>query len=207
MLKHTCLLLAVLLTLAAGTNTVLGQGADRIAFVNMDQVFNEYEETKKFDARLKELADDVKAENDEMVAELEEMGEEFSQLKDEISDPALSDEARKRKRAEAEEMLLALREKQVEIQKFQEERRKELDDQGRRMRERIVKKINRVVKDYAEEKKFFAVIDSSGNTLNQIPVVIFSVPRADVTKDIIDLLNAGRGDDVLDDESDAEEAE
>lgn len=209
MLKRILMLPAFLVAFAAWPAAVHAQNADRIVFVNMDEVFNDYYETKKYDASLKELADDVKAENDEMVAELEEMGEGLNALKDEIDDPTLSDDARKRKRAEAEEKFLALREKQLEIKQFQDERRKELDDQGKRMRERIVKKINRVVKDYAAEKNLFAVIDSSGNSLNQIPVVVFSVARADVTDDIVTLLNEGREDELLEDDDptgDGEEA-
>ena len=197
MLKRTPMLVAAaLLALLLWPSAGHAQTADRLAFVDMDKVFNEYFETKRFDARLKELADEVKAENDEMVDELKEMGEGLTALKEEIDDPTLSSEARKRKRTEAEEQLLAVQEKQMQIQRFQEDRRSELDAQGRRMRERIVGKINRVIKDYATEKNYFAVLDSSGNTLNQIPVVVFSVPRADVTDDIITLLNEGRDEPI-----------
>ena len=64
------------------------------------------------------------------------------------------------------------------------------------------------MKDYAEENNYFAIMDSSGNTLNQIPVVVFSVARADVTEDIVALLNEGHEDELLEmDEAEGDEEE
>lgn len=207
MLKYSLMLLtATLLVAVAWPLAAPAQIEETIAFVDMDTVFNEFHETKRFDERLEELKTDFEEENNELVDDIKEMNEEFTALKEEIDDPTLSSEARKRKRSEAEKMLLAMQEKDLGIRKFREERGKELNDQMLRMRERIVKKINGVVEEYATGKDLFAVIDSSGNTANMIPVVVYSVPRADITEDIIALLNEGKGE-PLDLEGEATEAD
>lgn len=176
----------------------------RIAFLDMERVFTEYEKTRKADTRLKEQAAEVNEERSVMIEQLREREEVFNTLREEAQDPSLSDAARERKRSEAEEQLNEVRQKENEIRNFEELKRKDLEDQGRRMRKRIVAEINSVIETYAKDHSLFSVVDSSGTSLNQVPVFLYTDRQFDVTDEIIGLLN--RGQDVEEEDVDTEDA-
>jgi Skp family chaperone for outer membrane proteins len=82
-----------------------------------------------------------------------------------------------------------MREFKSRIRRFDETRRKQLEDQSRRMRQRIVEEITQTVEQYARDKGLLSVVDSSGHSLNGVPVVLFADAKLDITDEIIDLLN------------------
>lgn len=164
----------------------------RLAFIDLDRVFNEFYKTKLADEQLKEQADEFSEERRRMVEEYEAMQEAFTQAREDAQNPALSDEVRTRRRNEAEEKLLDLREFESRIQRFDQSRRKQLEDQGRRMRGRIVNEIQDVIRTYARNQGFHAVIDSSGQSLNAVEIILYVDSRVDISDPVIELLNRGR---------------
>ena len=78
------------------------------------------------------------------------------------------------------------------------------------MRKAIVDDIDEVIKRVASERSLFAVIDSSGPSLNQVPVFLYSDPSSDITAAIVALLNVGQDqeddweEDVAEDEEEKE---
>lgn len=177
--------------LAWATPEVLAQAGDggRIVFVNLDKVFNEYYKTKLADEQLKSQADEFNVERKEMIESYEAMQKEFNDLRDESSNPALSEDARNKLRNEAEEKLLEIREQEQKIRNFDNSRRKQLEEQGRRMRKRIVDEIREKVQIYARNKDYYAVIDTSGQSLNGVELVLYTDQRADITASAIQMLN------------------
>jgi outer membrane protein len=174
------------------------QEANRIAFVDMNQVFTDYYKTKRADARLKEQAETYNQERRAKVDRLKELDASFNAAKQEAQDDTLSAEARERRRAEAEDLLLQLRELEGEIRTFDETGRKQLEDQGKRMRARIVDEIREVINAHARARGLFAVVDSSGPSLNQVPVFMYIDSAADVTPEILAKLNEGQAEDTDD---------
>ena len=170
--------------------TALAQDSQRIAFISMERVFADYYKTQRADARLKEQAQEFSEVRTALLDDLRTREEAFNAARQESQDQALSQEARDQKRDEAEQMLLELREKERELRTFEETKRKELEEQGRRMRSRIVDEINAVIKTHAQSNKLFAVVDSSGPSLNQIPVFVYADETADITGEILARLNA-----------------
>lgn len=185
--------------LGAGLATAgWAQQANQIAFVDMNQVFTEFYKTQRADARLKEQAEAYNQQRRAKVEQLRELDAEFNAAKEEAQDDTLSAEARDRRRADAENALLALRELEGEIRAFDETGRKQLEDQGRRMRERIVDEIQEVIQAQARSLGLFAVVDSSGPSMNQIPVFMYIDAAADLTPQILRELNATREQDTED---------
>ena len=99
---------------------------------------------------------------------------------------------RDQKRTLAEEKLVELREQESTIRRFDESRRKQLEDQGRRMRKRIVEEIQSLIRTYARNEGIYAVLDISGQSLNGIPLVLYADNRVDITDDILEQLNKGK---------------
>ncbi len=164
----------------------------RIVFIDLDRVFNEFYKTKLADAQLKEQADEFNEERRRMVDEYEAMNERFNEAREQAQDAALSEDVRNRMRNEAEELLIEIRDFESRIQRFDQTRRKQLEDQGRRMRTRIVGEIQDEIRDYARAQGFHAVIDSSGQSLNAVELVLYVENRIDISDAVIEILNKGR---------------
>jgi len=171
--------------------TAAGAAGVSLAFVDMDRVFNEYYKTKLADSRLKEQADAFTKERQKIVDKLEQLREQFNTARNEAQDTTLSAEARKAKQDEAEKLLVQIRETESELRKFEQSRQKELQDQGRRMRNRIVDEIRSAVEDYARSEGYSAVVDCSGESMNGIPVVLYVDRSVDITDNVIEMLNKG----------------
>ena len=125
---------------------------------------------------------------------MEQIDREFNTLREDSQNTALSEEVRAAKRTLAEEKLMAKREQESKIRRFMELRQKQLDDQGRRMRRSIVDELRGFVKEYARERGIEVVLDSSGNSLNGVEIVLFADSRVDATADIIQAANRTAGE-------------
>ena len=173
------------------------QAADdrKIVFVDLDKVFNEFYKTKLADAQLKQQAEEFKDERKTLVGDFKAMQEEFNKARDEAQNTALSEDVRNQKRAAAEEKLVEIREQESKIRRFDESRQKQLDEQSRRMRKRLVEEIQEVVSTFSRQQGYAAVVDSSGDSLNGVPIFVYTDARDDVTQQIVELLNKGKASD------------
>jgi outer membrane protein len=154
--------------------------------------FNDYYKTKLADQQLKEQAEDFNSERKQLVEVYEKFQEDFNKLREESSNAALTETARDDLRKQAEEKLIELRDQEQKIRRFDETRRKQLEEQGRRMRKRIVEEIKEKVQTYARNQGFTAVIDISGQSLNGVTLVLYTDKKVDITVNVLELLNKGR---------------
>jgi len=165
----------------------------RIAFVDLDKVFNEFYKTKLADAQLKEQVEDFQSERKQMHGEYLKLQEEFNKLREQSTSMLLADEERTRLTNEAAEKLSAIRQMENKLRATDESRRKQVEEQGRRMRKRISDEIMENVRAYATTQGLDAVIDSSGQSLNGVPAVIYAHSRVDITETMIEYLNKRQG--------------
>ena len=167
-----------------------------IVFVNMDRIFNEFFKTRLADTQLKEQAAQVMDERKKLQTDFEKLQAEFNKLRDDAQNTALTEEVRTQRRTAAEEKLVEVRDYEGKIRRFDDTRRKQMEDQSRRMRKRIVDEIRDTIQTYARNQMYSAVLDVSGQTLNGIETVLYTEPRMDITGEIIDVLNRGRPADL-----------
>jgi outer membrane protein len=187
-------LVAGLLACLAGSGA---RAADtHIVFVNMDRIFNEFYKTRLADTQLKEQAAQVMDERKKLQGDFEKLQGEFNKLRDDAQNTALTEEVRSQRRTSAEEKLVEVRDYEGKVRRFDETRRKQMEDQSRRMRKRIVDEIRDTIQTYARNQMYSAVLDVSGQTLNGIETVLYTEPRMDITGEIIDVLNRGRPADL-----------
>jgi outer membrane protein len=183
-------IMAVALGLALSAG-VCRAADERVVFIDLDRIFNEFYKTKLADTQLKEQADEFSEERGKLMTDYQKMQEDFKAAKEATQNTALNEAALNKKRDEAEEKLVALQEHEAKVRRFDESRRKQLDDQSRRMRKRIVDEIRIVIQDFARTQGYVAVIDSSGQSLNGVESILYVDPRVDITDGIIGLLNKG----------------
>ncbi|HMP97283.1 MAG TPA: OmpH family outer membrane protein [Kiritimatiellia bacterium] len=163
-----------------------------IVFVDLDSVFTNYHKTRAAEAQLKEQADEIKAERKVLIEQLEKAQADYQALRTQAQSTALNEDARNQRRAEAEEKLIEVRDMETKIRRLEETAQRRIDEQSRRARKRLVDEINGIIREYAMTRGYQAIIDTSGESLNGVPTVVFYNPKFDITSEIITLVNSKR---------------
>ena len=178
----------------------------KIAFVDMEQIFQGYYKTIKADETIKKQTEIYKEYAMNLEKEREALEEEFTTVRDISQNIALSEEVREEKRNEAQTKFMLLQEKEKEIQEYQKDKRSGLRKQYESQRNKLVKEIRDFINVIAEKEGYDFVIDSSGNTLNGVPTFIYYRPEMDITDMIITMVNKGHEDELssLDEEEQKE---
>ncbi|HKL22750.1 MAG TPA: OmpH family outer membrane protein [Tichowtungia sp.] len=171
--------------------------AERIAFVDLEHLFNEFYKTRLAKSKVDLQKKDIEAERQVMLDEITQISEEVDVLKKEARDTTLAQEIRDQKRILFEERLLELRDKQKEVQEFQDRRSKQMQDQVARMSQTIMDEIRQTIVEYAKREGLQAVIDSSQRKA-AIGVFIYVHSDADISAEILAVLNSKRPD-MMDD--------
>ena len=181
------LMLALCLLPAAGSFAA----EQTIVFVDMNKLFDGFYKTKVADGKLNERADEFNDERKGIVDDAKKLEDEFNALREDAQNTALSSEVREQKRNQAEDKLIEIREYESKLRRFDESRKKQLDDQSRRMRKDIVEEIRTAIQTYARSQGVSAVLDSSGQSLNGVEQVLYTDGKVDITEGVLDLLNKG----------------
>jgi len=193
--------IAITLFLMAGAS----MAAERIVFINLERVFNEFYKTQLAKSKIEVQQKDIDVERQSMVDEMTAISEEVDTLKKEARDSTLSQEIRDGKRILYEKCLLELRDKQKEIEEFTGRRKKQAQMQVTRMSQTIMDEIRLSVVEYAKQEGLQAVIDNSTRGA-AVGVFIYTHPDVDITESVLALLNSKRpdmqeGGDLLDNET------
>ena len=145
--------------------TGMVQAADKLGYVNLGRVFNEYSKTKDYDKSLTDKENSYIAERDKKLAD-------FNSLKDKYA--LLSDKEKEAKRGELETKAKTIKDfvtqKEADLRKEQEDKMKE-----------ILKDIDTAVKSNAEKEGYTMILDNRGTT--------YAAKSVDITDKIVDALN------------------
>lgn len=173
---------AMVLALVAGA---CGAAELRVATVDLDAVFTAHPKTQAAEAELKTAEEAIQAEMDQMVAEGRGLQDEVASLREAAKNPMLTETARMAKRNEAEEKVTELQEFQLRVRRTQETKLKQMREKVMKSRQGIVDEMTAVVADFAKEEGYDLILDSSGMTMNAVPLMIYSNPDLDVTDQLI----------------------
>ena len=187
-MKRFFLLISTVFVLAGSS-----VAADRIVFVDLEKVFNEFYKTQLAKSKVEIQQRDIEAEKKIMIDEMMAKNTEVDALKKEARDTTLTDEIRDSKRMLYEERLLELRAKQKEIEDFTARRQQQLQLQVTRMSQTIMDEIRQTIIEYAKKEGFTAVIDNSTRRA-AIGVFIYTHPDLEITAAVLAVLNSKRPD-------------
>jgi len=161
----------------------------KIAFINMEKVFDEYYKTKSANVQFKARGEEIDIKRKEIVSKAKAIKVEFDKLNAELKDKSLNENTRDKKREAAEEKLAELKETEEKLMEFDKAAKKEIADQMRQMQQQIVGEIRGVIQSYAIENKIDIVLDHSGKTLNNVECVMYFDRRTDITDPILAIMN------------------
>src|SRR5438128_8402541 len=169
--------------------TTQAQGPLKIGTIDMQRAFKEYSKTKDAEAKINEAKNAAKKEYDDRADAYKKALDEINALNKQLDAPALSADAKTQKAKERDEKITNIKNMEREINEFRQTRERQLQEQALRMREGIVKEITDVVMDKVKANSLDVVFDKSGNSLNGVPVLMYSRDSVDFTNDVITVLN------------------
>ena len=167
--KAACLFLSVTLLGEAAPAAWAAEAVPevrKVAVVNLDQIFQEYERTKSSDAKLEEVSGSKQTERDRLVSEIKGMRDELVLLNQDS-------------RVERQKMI---EEKIRGLATFDQQAKESLRKQRDETVKGILQDIEETVTAYSKEKGFDLVLNERA--------VLYNVDTVDITKEILTLLNA-----------------
>ena len=181
----------LILSLAFCVASAVASAAEiRLATADMNRLFENYHRTAEAQARFQSAVEAAQSSAETMMADGQSLVEEYRKLVDEANSPALSADARERAEARAEEKLQTIREKEREVQQFQANTQRALQQRQVNHRQLMMEEIKEVVKSIAEARGANLVLDSSDLARQGgIGGVIFVSPEFDVTEEALKELN------------------
>ena len=186
MKKLLCLTFASLLVLPIAARA---QGTLKIGTVDMNRTFREYNKTKDAEAKINDAKNQAKKEYDERADSYKKALDDINNLNKQLESPALSADKKTALAKDRDDKIANIKNMEREITEFRQTRERQLQDQALRMREGIVKEISDVVMDKVKSSNLDLVFDKSGNSLNGVPVLMYSRDSVDFTNDVILVLN------------------
>jgi Skp family chaperone for outer membrane proteins len=162
----------------------------KLGFVDLKKVFDKYYKTVQSSAAIKEEVADVGKERKEMIDTITRRKEEWHKLLDKANDQAVSADERDRSKKAAEDKLVELKSADDAIQEFDKVSQTKIMEKERQRRDSIVAEIRSVLDAKAKVHGYSAVLDTSGDSANYAPLVLFYNGDNDLTDELLKELNA-----------------
>ena len=185
-MKKSLLILSFFCAFAVGAAAAEAQ---KIATVDLRKVFDNYWRTKQADSKLKEDAADLEKDRKIMVDQFQKGEVEYKKLLDGANDPAISTAERDKRKKDAENELLSLRDLESRIKQFDTTSRATLGEKQRRIRDNILSEIRDTIKSKVKGGNYSLVVDTAAETPNGTPIILFSSSSDDLTDAVLTQLN------------------
>jgi len=190
MLKH---ILSLSIAAAAFAFVPTASAQIKVGTLDMNSIFTQYSRTKDAETKLNEARAAAKKELDGRLETLKAAMDEINKANADLEKPELSKEAKDKATKSRDEKVAEARNLDREIAEFRGTRERQLQEQFVRMRKDIIDDIMKVVNDKVKNAGYDIVLDKSGMSMGQVPVLIYSSPTMDFSKDIIEALNKNAG--------------
>ncbi|MEI6350962.1 MAG: OmpH family outer membrane protein [Verrucomicrobiota bacterium] len=168
------------------------QAESKIGLVDMNKVFSSYYKTKDAETRINDARGAAKKELEDRMDTYKKNLDIINKLNEDLNKAELSKEAKDKKGKERDEKIAETKNLEREITEFRTTREKQLQDQAIRMRNGIVEEITKLIQDKVKADQYDLVLDKSGNSLNGVPIILFSKDANDFSDDIIASLNKNK---------------
>jgi Skp family chaperone for outer membrane proteins len=169
----------------------------RIAIFNLRKAFESYYKTKLSDAALQKEVSDVEKERATMIEDARAHEAEWRKLYDKANDQAVSADEREKGRQAASQKYAELESDKKSIEEFDRTANARITEKRNLRRDELVKEILGVVTAHAKTAGYAMVLDPSGNSVNMVPVVLYTNGQDDLTDVIIKELNSAAPPDLL----------
>ncbi len=161
----------------------------KLGTVDMNKVFTAYFKTKDAEDKINDAKAAAKRELDDRLETLKKAMEEINKTNQEIEKPELSKDGKEKLAKQRDEKVQEARNLDREIAEFRQSRERQLQEQFMRMRKDIIDDIMKVVNEKVKAEGYDLVLDKTGVSMGQVPVVLYSRVDLDFSNEIITSLN------------------
>ncbi len=184
--------LLALAAFGAATAFASAQPAPKILVVDLAKLFDSHYKTEEQGAKLR--ADEQKAQEalDQMNKEGNAMVEHYKELAGQAESAVLAPEAKAKAQSDAQKVLQDIRNKQSEVQSFQQNTRNSLQQRMKAFHDLMLEEISKIAIDIAKRKGCNLLIDRSGQTLTGVPSIVYPDADFDTTNEVLKETNKDR---------------
>ena len=186
-MKRILAALMLALTMTAG----LRAAELKIAVIDMQKAFQEYEKTKTIEIKLNQQMEVFKEYSSQLNQQYQNLRKQYESARDDSQNIAYSSAERENKRQKAQQLYESLKLKEQEMTSYSESRKTQIRDMYTKLRGEVVDEIRKAVHNKAVLEGYTIVLDQSGESLNDVGFVIYVQPGLDITDAIIQDLNRG----------------
>lgn len=163
----------------------------KIAVIDMQKTFEEYEKTKTIEIKLNQQMEVFKEYSNQLNQQYQNLRKQYESARDDSQNIAYSSAERENKRQKAQQLYESLKLKEQEMTSYTESRKTQIRDMYTKLRGEVVDEIKKAVHNKAVLEGYTIVLDQSGESLNDVGFVIYFQPNLDITESIIQDLNRG----------------
>lgn len=164
----------------------------KIAVIDMQKTFREYEKTKTIEIKLNQQMEVFKEYSDQLNQQYQNLRKQYESARDDSQNIAYSAAERENKRQKAQQLYETLKLKQQEMNSYTESRKTQIRDMYTKLRDEVVNEIRKAVHNKAVLEGYTIVLDHSGGSMDDdLGFVIYFQPGLDITDAIIQDLNRG----------------
>lgn len=186
-MKRIIAALMLALTVTAGVRAA----EVKIAVIDMQKAFAEYEKTKTIEIKLNQQTEVFNEYSSQLQQQYQNLRKQYEAARDDSQNIAYTGAERENKRRKAQQLYESLMLKEQEINSYKESRTTQIRDMFAKMREEVLDEIRKAVHNKAVLEGYTIVLDRSGNALDDVGFVIYYQPNLDITESIIQDLNRG----------------
>ena len=163
----------------------------KIAVIDMQKAFQEYEKTKTIEIKLNQQMEVFKEYSNQLNQQYQNLRKQYESARDDSQNIAYSSAERENKRQKAQQLYESLKLKEQEMTSYTESRKTQIRDMYTKLRGEVVDEIRKAVHNKAVLEGYTIVLDQSGESLNDVGFVVYVQPGLDITEAIIQDLNRG----------------
>ena len=183
--------IAAALMLALGLAAGVHAAEVKIAVIDMQKAFEEYEKTKTIEIKLNQQMEVFREYSNQLQQQYQNLRKQYESARDDSQNIALSGAERENKRLKAQQLYESMLLKEQEMNSYKESRKEQIREMYTKLRDEAVEEIRKAVHNKAVLEGYTIVLDKSGETLNNVESVIYFQANLDITESIIQDLNRG----------------
>ena len=182
-------LAAVLLALTFGAGVCAAEM--KIAVIDMQKAFEQYEKTKTLQIKLDQQMEVFREYSNQLNQQFQNLRKQYESARDDSQNIAFSGAERESKRLKAQQLYESLKLKEQELTSYKESRKAQLNEMHEKLRNELIDEIKQVVHNKAVLEGYTIVLDKSGTSLSDVQFVIYFQPNLDITESVVQDLNRG----------------
>ena len=172
----------IALSLAFGGISAAQQSARlKIATVDMTALFMDYGPTKETRAKFEEEQKVVATQVQDRKKRLDDAKQELDTLQKQLSDPSLADTKKQAVYTDRQAKQQQFEALQREADDFVQRKQRAMSEQMQLRMKDILDKIRTRVQKYAEAEGYDYVLDKTGASTSQVPVLLYTKDATDIT--------------------------